>query len=147
MSRGFSRPGAPPAEGQKDDDRRQMESRGMEVLSPLLRRRLGAARVGRLATLSETGPSLVPVCFVVLEGTLYQVLDSKPKRVAPGSLRRVRNIQRDPRAAVIVDHYEEDWEGLWFVVLEGDARLLSRGEEHARALAALKRKYPQYRRM
>lgn len=119
----------------------------MDVLPEALRRKLDAARVARLATLAEDGPALVPICFVLRAGTLYHVLDAKPKRVDPASLRRVRNIRRDPRAAVIVDHYEETWDRLWFVALEGTARLLTEGAEHARAVAALKRKYPQYRRM
>jgi PPOX class probable F420-dependent enzyme len=119
----------------------------MERLTEPVRRRIRQARVARLATLSEDGPALVPVCFVILRQTLYHVLDAKPKRVAPSSLRRVRNLQRDPRAAVIVDHYEEAWDRLWFVALEGTARLVSDGREHGRALAALRRKYPQYRRM
>jgi len=131
-----------PGKRGKDDDRR-----GMDELTDSLRRRLNAVRVARLATLSEAGPALVPICFVLLDTTVYHVLDAKPKRVDPASLRRVRNLQRDPRAAVIVDHYEEDWDRLWFVSLEGSARILSRGSESARALTALKRKYPQYRRM
>lgn len=123
------------------------DRRGVERLTEAVRRRIGSARVARLATLSEEGPALVPICFVVMGQTLYHVLDAKPKRVDQASLRRVRNLERDPRAAVIVDHYEEAWDRLWFVALEGTARLLREGAEHARALSALKRKYPQYRRM
>jgi PPOX class probable F420-dependent enzyme len=119
----------------------------MEGMPASLRRKIASARVGHFATLSREGPALVPITFVMLDTTVYHMLDAKPKRVAPASLRRVRNIQSDARAAVIFDHYEEDWERLWFVAVEGRARLLVRGLEHDRAVAALKRKYPQYRTM
>ncbi len=51
----------------------------------------------------------------------------------------------NPTAVMLVDHYEEDWHGLWWVLLRGQARVLHDGVEHRRALAALRRKYPQYR--
>lgn len=119
----------------------------MTGLSEALRRRLAHERVARFATLGADGPALVPICFALGPRTLYHVLDAKPKRVEVRALRRVRNLARDPRAAAIIDHYEEDWGRLWFVALEGTARLLTDGAEHRRALAALRRKYAQYRRI
>jgi hypothetical protein len=47
----------------------------------------------------------------------------------------------------MVDQYREDWTRLWYVLLEGRARLLESGPEHLRAIRALKRKYRQYVRM
>ncbi|HYM50630.1 MAG TPA: TIGR03668 family PPOX class F420-dependent oxidoreductase [Candidatus Limnocylindrales bacterium] len=119
----------------------------MDALPPSLRRRVAAARVARFSTLGEDGPAIVPICFVLREGTLYHVLDRKPKRVEPAALRRVRNLARDPRCAAIVDQYDEDWGRLWFVAFEGRARLLTAGAERQAAVLALKRKYAQYRRM
>jgi PPOX class probable F420-dependent enzyme len=75
------------------------------------------------------------------------VIDSKPKSVPPERLRRVRNLEANPRGALLIDHYEEDWQGLWFVLLEGKTRMLRAGPEHATALEALRQKYPQYREM
>lgn len=112
-----------------------------------VRRKLDEARVGRLATSAGGQPTLVPICFARLGQTIYHVIDKKPKRVAPEQLRRVRNLVANPNAAVLVDQYREDWGKLWFILLEGRARLLRSGSEHGRALAALKRKYPQYVRM
>ena len=111
-----------------------------------LRRRVARARVGHLATSDGSTPSVVPVCFVLLGETVYQAIDRKPKSVPPGRLRRVKNVRANPRAALLVDHYVEDWRRLWYVLLRGRARVLESGEEHARAITALKRKYPQYRR-
>jgi PPOX class probable F420-dependent enzyme len=90
-------------------------------------------------------PALVPVCFVLLGDTLYHAIDAKPKSVDPLKLRRVRNVRANPNAALLVDHYEDDWRRLWFVLFEGRARVLLGGTEQRRALAALRRKYQQYR--
>jgi PPOX class probable F420-dependent enzyme len=105
-------------------------------------------RVGRLATVDTTGrPVLVPFCFVYDGKVFYSSLDEKPKSVAPEKLRRSRNILRNPEVAFVLDHYEENWNRLWFVLVRGRARILRSGKEHVRALDLLRRKYPQYRRM
>src|SRR5436853_257731 len=109
---------------------------------------LREARVARLATADAAGqPHVVPVCFAVDGRTIYTPLDEKLKRVAPRRLRRVRNIEANPRIALIVDHYEEDWRRLRFALVTGTARIIEDGPEHARAIALLREKYPQYRAM
>ena len=60
-------------------------------------------------------------------------------------LRRVRNVRENPLASLLVDHYEENWRRLWFVLLEGRARVLLEATEQKRAIRALRRKYQQYR--
>jgi PPOX class probable F420-dependent enzyme len=104
------------------------------------------ARVGHFATSDGKRPAVVPVCFVLLAESVYHAIDAKPKPADPRRLRRVRNIVANPRATFLVDHYVEDWGRLWYVSWSGRARLIERGPEHDRAIAALKRKYPQYRR-
>jgi PPOX class probable F420-dependent enzyme len=69
-------------------------------------------------------------------------VDAKPKRSR--TLRRIENARRDPSVAVLVDHYGEDWERLWWIRLRGRARVLDGGEEAARALELLSAKYEQY---
>jgi PPOX class probable F420-dependent enzyme len=106
--------------------------------------RLTAARVARLATIDPDGrPHLVPIVFAVDGDTLYTAVDSKPKRSR--TLRRIENARARPDVAVLVDHYAEDWDGLWWIRLRGRARVLDQGAEHDRALALLRDKYPQYR--
>ena len=117
------------------------------MLPRSLRTRIAAVRVAHLATAHQGEAAVVPICFVLVRNRLYSAIDDKPKRVPVERLRRVRNIRANPRAAVLVDHYEEDWRRLWFVLLQGPVRLLERGAEHGRAIAALRRKYPQYRTM
>jgi PPOX class probable F420-dependent enzyme len=110
-----------------------------------LLRRVAAARVARLATAEEDGRAhLVPICFALADDVLYSAVDAKPKRSR--QLRRLRNVRARPWAAVLVDHYEEDWSRLWWVRISGAARVLDPGDEEARAIALLVAKYPQYRR-
>ena len=98
-----------------------------------------------MATSDGSTPSVVPVCFVLIKETLYQAIDGKPKSIDPGHLRRVRNVRANPRAALLIDHYVEDWRRLWYVLLRGKARIVDHGAEHQRAISALRKKYPQYR--
>ena len=105
---------------------------------------LEAARVGRLATADRQGrPLVVPVCFVVDGGRLYSAVDAKPKRTR--ELRRLRNIDENPRVSLVVDEYDEDWTRLRYVIVEGHADVLTEGEEFSRAIDLLVAKYPQYR--
>jgi PPOX class probable F420-dependent enzyme len=109
-----------------------------------LRRRVAAARVARLATADRVGrPHVVPICFSLDGETLYTAVDRKPKRSR--RLKRLENIRANPRVEVLVDHYEDDWNKLWWVRLQGSGRIVESGEEHDRALALLAAKYPQYR--
>ena len=112
-----------------------------------VRRRVRPMRVGRFGSVAAEGPAMVPIVFVLLGDTIYHVIDAKPKRVPGPQLRRVRTVNADPRATVLVDHYAEDWTRLWFAALEGTARVLRDGDERARAITALRRKYPQYQRL
>lgn len=109
-----------------------------------LRRRAEAAPVARLATVGEDGrPHLVPCCFAVAGDVAYSVVDHKPKRSA--TLRRLENIRGHPAVCLLVDHYEDDWTALWWVRLDGAARIIEDGPEHAAAIALLCAKYEQYR--
>jgi PPOX class probable F420-dependent enzyme len=109
-----------------------------------MRARVGAARVGRLATVDAEGrPHLVPICFALEGDTLYTAVDEKPKRSK--RLKRLENIRGRPDVAVIVDHYEEDWTRLWWVRMDGKATVLENGAERTNALELLGAKYDQYR--
>ena len=109
---------------------------------------LKSARVGHLATADAGGnPHVIPVCFATLGQFIYSVLDQKPKRAPLTQLRRVRNIQANPQVTLLVDHYEEDWSRLRYILVAGRAELLLEGEERIAAIALLRDKYPQYRGM
>jgi PPOX class probable F420-dependent enzyme len=117
------------------------------MLSERERRFVEMRRVGHLATAESGGvPHVVPVCFALIEATLYITIDEKPKRL-DRPLKRVRNILDNPNAAFVVDHYDEDWTRLGWVMLRGTAEILTAGDEHDRAQARLCARYPQYRTM
>jgi PPOX class probable F420-dependent enzyme len=106
------------------------------------------ARVARFATADSSGaPHLIPICFVYDGVAFYSVLDQKPKRTSVTRLRRVRNILENPKVALVVDSYEEDWSRLWYILVTGTATLLEPGTEQSEAVAMLREKYAQYRDM
>ena len=120
----------------------------MTNLSPAQDRFLRSARTGHLATADAKGrPQVVPVCFVFDGQAIYSVLDAKPKTTPLRQLRRVKNILANPQASLVVDHYEEDWDKLQYILVSGDAELLESGGEWALAIAMLREKYPQYQAM
>ena len=116
------------------------------LISPRIQEKLEASRVARMATLDAgRGPHLVPICFTYDGSFFYSAIDRKPKGVAPNRLARLRNIKKTPRVALLVDQYDEDWTTLWYVLVRGDAMVVSDPAERRRALRRLKTKYPQYR--
>jgi len=109
-----------------------------------MRRLVSSAPVGRLATVRRDGrPHLVPICFVVTDEVVYSAVDHKPKRHR--RLQRVSNIQATGIASLLVDEYDEDWSRLWWVRLDGRARLVDNSSETERAIHGLSDKYSQYR--
>ncbi len=109
---------------------------------------LAQAPVGRLATADANGvPHVIPVCYALMDGMIYSVLDQKPKRASLTRLRRVRNILVNPQVSLVVDHYEENWERLWYILISGHAELLEDGAGRPAAIQLLREKYAQYRAM
>jgi PPOX class probable F420-dependent enzyme len=109
---------------------------------------LDAHRVGHLATADAAGaPHVVPLCFARVGDRLYFVADDKPKRRGPRALKRLANIAANPQGALLVDDYDDDWSRLAFLLLHCEASLVEDEDEYARALGALRERYPQYRDM
>ena len=109
---------------------------------------LNGRRVGRLATADAGGrPHVVPACFALGALGVYITVDEKPKRKTGQPLKRIRNILENPSVALVVDRYDEDWSRLGWVMVRGSAEILENGDEHDRAQALLRDRYPQYRRM
>ena len=108
------------------------------------RRRFAEARVARLATVDDRRrPHLVPLVFVLDGETLYSPTDEKPKTSM--RLQRVRNLEGNPNATLLADHYDEDWAAVWWARARGRGRVVERGtEEFDRANRLLAGKYPQY---
>jgi PPOX class probable F420-dependent enzyme len=117
-------------------------------LSPSASRLLRAARTAHLATSDKSGqPHVIPICFVFDGKYFFSPIDEKPKRTALRKLKRLKNIRENPRVALLIDHYHEDWSKLAYVLIFGTARIQLSGEKHRRAVKLLRRKYYQYRAM
>jgi PPOX class probable F420-dependent enzyme len=93
-----------------------------------------------LATVGADGrPHVVPVTYAVHGDEVFIGIDQKPKTTT--ALRRLRNIEENERVAVLVDEYDEDWAHLWWVRIDGIARVLTDAPEAVKLLVG---KYPQY---
>jgi PPOX class probable F420-dependent enzyme len=104
--------------------------------------------VAHLATADATGaPHVVPLCYARLDDRLYFVADDKPKRGSPRALRRLANIAANPRVALVVDDYDDDWTRLAYLLLHLDAAPVDDDAEYADVLAALRARYSGYRTM
>jgi PPOX class probable F420-dependent enzyme len=109
-------------------------------------RRLGAARVGRFASLGPRGaPHIVPVTFAIVDRFVVHMVDYKPKTTT--RLQRLKNIEAAPTASLLVDHYDEDWSNLWWVRVDGAVVVEADGDRWERARSALAAKYSRYREM
>ncbi|MGE5695287.1 MAG: TIGR03668 family PPOX class F420-dependent oxidoreductase [Candidatus Sericytochromatia bacterium] len=103
-------------------------------------------QVAFLATATAQGvPHVVPVVFAVSHDVVYTAVDTKRKTTH--RLRRLVNIEQNPRVSLLVDHYADDWEQLWWVRADGVAEIHDRGEAMATGYDLLRRKYPQYQRI
>lgn len=120
-----------------------IDAAGMDTTT--MRARVAAARVARLATTRPDGrPHAVPCCFALGDDVLYTAVDHKPKSTM--ALQRLDNIVAVPWAVMLVDHYADDWVDVWWVRMDGRARVIDSGPEFEHALRLLAGKYEQYLR-
>jgi PPOX class probable F420-dependent enzyme len=106
------------------------------------RARLAAHDHGVLCTVhAERGVDAVPVVFAV-DGDFVGVPIDRVKPKASLRLQRERNLEADPRATLLVDHWDrDDWSRLWWV----RAELRLAGGPEAALAARLAERFDQYR--
>ncbi len=106
--------------------------------------RLAAADHGILATVDPSrGVAAVPVCFA-LEGRRLAVPVETLKPKSSTDLRRTRNLEADPHAALLCEGWDAvDWSRLWWV--RADLRLILDAPGDPRLDELLRGRYPQYR--
>ena len=115
----------------------------MNLTEDVCRTRATGERLAHLATVSATGhPHLVPITFVASNSHVAFGIDEKPKSTS--DLKRLRNIQANPRVAVLWDRYDEDWSQLWWVRADGNAKVEDHGAQWEETWSALEEKYEQY---
>ena len=116
------------------------------------RARLESHDHGILCTVhAERGVDAVPVAYAVDDDGFVGVPVDQVKPKASLRLQRERNLEADPRATLLVEHWDRgDWSRLWWVRAElrwqggttaGRAALADRTAALADRLA---RRYPQY---
>ena len=110
-------------------------------------RRFAGARVARLATVTaRQAAHIVPVVFALRRTddghVVYTAVDGKPKSAR--RLQRLANIAANPRVSLLVDHYDEDWDTLWWIRADGIAAVHDDGDAAFFGRNFLRAKYPQY---
>jgi hypothetical protein len=106
--------------------------------------RLAAHDHGVLCTVhAERGVDAVPVAYAVHDGFVGVPVDLvKPK--ASTRLQRERNLEADPRATILIEHWDPlDWARLWWV--RAELRWQADAAAEAVLAGALADRYPQYR--
>ena len=106
---------------------------------------MAASRIAYLATTREDGrPHVVPIVFAVGDDrtTIYSIADPKPKDGM--DLLRHRNITANPSVSLLADAYDEAWEKLWWVRVDGTASVVEEGAARDAAIRLLRARYPQY---
>lgn len=98
---------------------------------------IAAARVCRIATVRANGePHVIPVC-PVFDGDRTVYVDLGERSVTAVAL------GAEPRIAVLIDEYDDDWAKLRKVLLRCTAERIS-GAERDAAWAGIRGKFPQY---
>jgi hypothetical protein len=99
---------------------------------------------GMLATVHpRRGVDAIPACFVI-QGDLLAVPIDTVKEKASTDLQRVKNLDADPRACLVCDHWDaQDWSRLWWV-RAGLERVDAGAESRSMLEEGLRHKYRQY---
>jgi hypothetical protein len=111
------------------------------------RARLAAHDHGILCTMHATrGVDAVPVAYALDDEDRVGVPVDRIKPKTSWRLQRERNLEADPRATLLVEHWDAgDWSRLWWV--RAELRWLPDAEAGVLAAlgARLAERYPQYR--
>lgn len=109
----------------------------MEPLPEAVKEFVAAAPVCRIATVRPDGePNVIPVC-PVFDGEATVYVDISATYATADALRH------EPRIAVLIDEYYDDWSSLKAVLLRCRTEEIS-AEERERAWELIREKFPQY---
>lgn len=82
----------------------------------------------------------MPVVLGVIEDEIVSPIDHKPK--TGQILSRVKNLERDDRVTLLVDHWDEDWTRLAWLMVRGHAVVDPDASDEV--MRILNARYPQY---
>ncbi len=110
------------------------------------RARLAAHDHGILCTVhAERGVDAVPVAYAVDDDGYLGVPVDRVKPKASSRLQRERNLEADPRATLLVEHWDAgDWSRLWWLRAELRWQDDADAGRTAALAARLAERYPQY---
>lgn len=119
----------------------------MKLTGDEARARLVAHDHGVLCTLHpERGVDAVPVAFAVDEAGFVGVPIDRVKAKSSSRLQRERNLETDPRATLLVEHWDRtDWSRLWWVRAALRWQRDGASDREASMALRLAERYPQYR--
>jgi PPOX class probable F420-dependent enzyme len=119
----------------------------MRLADDEARARLGSHDHGILCTVhASRGVDAVPVAFVVDDDGYVGVPVDRVKPKASLRLQRERNLEADPRATLLVEHWDgDDWSRLWWVRAELRFQSDDDATRAADLAGLLAGRYPQYR--
>ena len=119
------------------------------VVTGELRSYLDAHRVVHPATADLEGrPHVMPVTFALTRDAVVFAVDGEPKRANGTALKRIRKILANPRFALLVDDYDDDWNQLFHVLIHGRADVIDTGGPVCEdAICNLRAQYVQYRNL
>ena len=83
-------------------------------------------------------------CFALSEHSAYVVSGGEGNRTGTKLDRRLRNLAGNPAASLAGDHYDDDWDRVAWVRVDGPAEIFTSGDEHADAVRLLRERYPQF---
>lgn len=121
----------------------------MKLSHPEALARLASHDHGVLCTVhAERGVDAVPVVYALDEDGFVGVPIDRVKPKTSPRLQRLRNLEIDPRAALLIEHWDRrDWTRLWWVRAELRWQGEDSGPERRSADLALRLAgaFPQYR--
>jgi hypothetical protein len=108
--------------------------------------RLASHDHGVLCTVhAARGVDAVPVVYAVVDGHVGVPVDTVKPKVSL-RLQRARNLEADPRAALLIEHWDRrDWSRLWWVRAELHWRADAAADRTGALSAQLADRFPQYR--
>jgi PPOX class probable F420-dependent enzyme len=82
----------------------------------------------------------VPVCFAIVGDEIVSPIDHKPKSGV--KMARVTNIERNNNVTLLLDRWDEDWDRLAWLMIQGTA-VVDLDAPHE-DMQAINQRYPQY---
>jgi PPOX class probable F420-dependent enzyme len=113
----------------------------LDELPASLKGLLDSVRRAVMSTVDADGSlHAVPIVFAAVRDEIVSPIDHKPK--SGKTLARVKNLRRDDRLTLLLDHWDEDWTNLAWLMVRG--RGVIDPAPPVGLVRAINARYPQY---